>query len=131
MALGYGCFHAAQLRSWRPVMQTPLTVQQKQDKPRFAREHWRWTHQQWRAVLFTDKSKFCVDFLNRRHRVWRCPRERNLPVNTIEHDQFSGQSVIVWAGIFVDGRTELYVIWNGTLTGLRYRDKILSSIVRP
>ena len=57
--------HAAQLRARRPVVQTPLTVQHKQDRLDFAREHRRWTGQQWRTVLFTDESKFCADFLDR------------------------------------------------------------------
>ena len=112
-------------------MQTPLTVQQKQDRLDLAREHRRWTGQQWRTVLFTDESKFCADFLDRRRRVWRRPGERYLPVNVVEHDRFGGQSVMVWAGISVDGRTDLYVIRNGALTGLRYRDEILDPIVRP
>ena len=64
-------------------------------------------------------------------RVWRRPGERYLPVNVVEHDRFGGQSVMVWAGISVDGRTDLYVIRNGALTGLRYRDEILDPIVRP
>ena len=40
----------------------------------------------------------------------------------VEHDRFGGGSVLVWVGIFYEGRIDLYVIRNGALTGVRYRD---------
>ena len=49
----------------------------------------------------------------------------------VEHDRFGGGAVFVWAGISYDGRTDLYVIRNGALTGVRYRDETLHPIVRP
>ena len=39
-------------------------------------------------------------------------------------------SVMVWGGISYDGSADLYVIRNGSLTGIRYRDEILAPIVR-
>ena len=36
---------------------------------------------------------------------------------------------MVWGGMSNGGRTELYVIHGGSLTALRYRDKILRPIV--
>ncbi|KAJ8367800.1 hypothetical protein SKAU_G00078280 [Synaphobranchus kaupii] len=38
---------------------------------------------------------------------------------------------MVWGGISLEGRTDLHVIANGTLTAVRYRDEILRAIVRP
>ena len=38
---------------------------------------------------------------------------------------------MVWGGISFDGVTDLYVIQNGALTGVRYRDEILDVYVRP
>ena len=38
---------------------------------------------------------------------------------------------MAWAGISVDGATELFIIPNGTLTAARYRDEILHPIVHP
>ncbi|GFV94791.1 transposable element Tcb2 transposase [Trichonephila clavipes] len=32
---------------------------------------------------------------------------------------------MVWGGISIGGRTDLYIIRNGTLTGRRYADEIL------
>ena len=39
--------------------------------------------------------------------------------------------MLVWAGISYDGGTDLYVIRDGTLTSVSYRDEILHHIVRP
>ena len=47
-----------------------------------------------------------------------------------EHDRFGGGSVMVWAGISIDGKTDLHVI-AGNLSGVRYRDEIWHPIVRP
>ena len=38
---------------------------------------------------------------------------------------------MVWKGINVNGKTDLYAIENGTLTALRYCNKILDQFVRP
>ena len=68
---------------------------------------------------------------NRRARLWRMPNERFAPVCVAEHDRFCGGSVIVWAGISAQGKTDLHVIDNGTLTALRYVNEILDVYVRP
>ena len=57
--------------------------------------------------------------------------ERYFACCMAEHDRFGGASVMVWAGISIGGRTDLYVIDRGILTGVRYRDDILNPIVRP
>ena len=38
---------------------------------------------------------------------------------------------MVWGGICIDGRIDLYIYRKRTLTALRYRDKFLDSVVRP
>ncbi len=38
---------------------------------------------------------------------------------------------MVWGGIRMDGRAELYVVNGGTMTAVRYRDEVLQPIVRP
>ena len=68
---------------------------------------------------------------DRRERVWRRRGEHYAACNIIQHDRFSGGSVMVWGGISLEGRTDLHVLANGTLTAVRYRDEILRPIVRP
>jgi hypothetical protein len=72
-------------------------------------EHTRWAMQHWRHVLFTDESEFCLDFTDRRARVWR-RGERFQAVNIAEHDRYGGVSVMVWGGISLDGPTDLVVL---------------------
>ena len=112
--------HDAGLRSRRPAIRVPLTRYHVQMRLAWARDHVTWTQNDWAPVLFTDESRFCVDFTDRRARVWRMPNERFAPVCVAEHDRFGGGSVVVWAGISAQGKTDLHVIDNGTLTALRY-----------
>ena len=91
----------------------------------WAWDHVTWTQNDWAPVLFTDESRFCVDFTDRRARVWRMPNERFAPVCVAEHDRFGGGSFMDWAEISAQGKTDLHVIDNGTLTALRYVNKIL------
>ena len=44
--------------------------------------------------------------------------------------RFGGGSVMVWAGICHDGRTQLKIV-QGTLNAVKYRDDILDPIVLP
>ena len=41
------------------------------------------------------------------------------------------RTAMVWAGICDNGKTDMYVIENGTLTALRYCNEILVRFVRP
>ena len=97
----------------------------------WAWDHVTWTQNDWAPVLFTDGSRFCVDFTDRRARVWRMPNDRFAPVCMAEYDRFGGGSVMVWTGISAQGKTDLHVIDNGTLTALRYVNEILDVYVRP
>ena len=97
----------------------------------WARDHVTWTQNDWAPVLFTDESRFCVDFTDRRARVWRMPNERFAPVCVAEYDRFSGGSVMVWAGISAQGKTDLHVMDKCTLTALRYVNEILNVYVHP
>ena len=52
--------------------------------------------------------------------MWRMPKERFDELNTVEHDRYGKSSVMVWQGINVNGKTDLYAIENGTLTAMRF-----------
>lgn len=43
----------------------------------------------------------------------------------IKHDQFGGQSMMVWGGISMESYADLDVMDNGTLNGVGYKDEIL------
>jgi hypothetical protein len=47
-----------------------------------------------------------------------------------ESDRFGGGSVMIWAGICHDGRTQLTIV-QGTMNAVKYRDDIRDPIVLP
>lgn len=123
--------HEFGLNARRPAVRVPLTRQHVQDRLDFARTHVRWTIRDWTPVLFTDESRFCLDFTDKRQLVWRMSKERFDDLNVAEHDRYGKGSVMVWAGISVNGKTDLYVVENGMLTAVRYCEEILDQFLRP
>ncbi|MEW8333310.1 MAG: transposase [Candidatus Thiodiazotropha sp.] len=122
--------HSAGLRARRPYVGVPLSQRHRQARLAWTRQHRRWTNQQWATVLFTDESRFLLDMLDRRRRVWRRRGERYANCAIVEHDRYGGGSLMVWGGISVRSRTELLVL-NGTLTGQRYINEVLQPVVLP
>ena len=59
------------------------------------------------------------------------PKERLDELNVAEQHCYGKDSVMVWAGISINRKTDLYVIENKTLIALRYCNKILDQFVRP
>ncbi|GFU10397.1 transposable element Tcb1 transposase [Trichonephila clavipes] len=90
----------------RPVVYVPLTRQHRTARLQWCREHHNWTEQDWACVLFSDEK------------------------NIQEKDRYPTCSIMVWAGIMINGRTRLHVVVNGTLTGQRYIDEVLLPHVR-
>ena len=123
--------HEGGLRARRPVVCPVLTAQHRGARLAFAIEHQNWHVRHWRPVLFTDESRFTLSTCDRRERVWRSQGERYAACNIVQHDRFGGGSVMVWGGISMEGRTDLYRLENGSLTAIRYRDEILEPMVRP
>lgn len=80
--------------------------------------------------MFTDESRFCLDFHDGRVRTWRREGERFNDACVRERDRYGGGSVMVWGGIAFGLRTELRFV-NGTLTAQQYRDSILQPCVVP
>uniref|UniRef100_A0A1A7YAS8 Transposase Tc1-like domain-containing protein n=2 Tax=Iconisemion striatum TaxID=60296 RepID=A0A1A7YAS8_9TELE len=123
--------HEDGLRARRPVVGPVLTAQHRRAPLAFAQEHQNWQVRHWRPVLFTDESRFTLSTCDRRERVWRRQGERYAACNVVQHDRFGGGSVMVWGGISMEGRTDLYCLGNGALTAIRYPDEILEPFVRP
>ncbi|GFW59660.1 transposable element Tcb2 transposase [Trichonephila clavipes] len=90
----------------RPVVCVPLTRQHRTARLQWCREHYNWTEQDWACVLFSDEK------------------------NIQEKDRYPTCSIMVWAGIMINGRTRLHVVANGTMTGQRYIDGVLLPHVR-
>ncbi|GFS86466.1 transposable element Tcb2 transposase [Trichonephila clavipes] len=114
----------------RPVVCVPLTRQHRTACLQWCREHHNWTEQDWACVLFSDKSRFSLSSDYRRQLIWRESGTAYRPENIQEKDRYPTCSIMVWAGIMINGRTRLHVVANGTMTGQRYIDEVLLPHVR-
>ncbi|GFV09522.1 transposable element Tcb2 transposase [Trichonephila clavipes] len=61
--------------------------------------------------------------------IWRDRGSRNNPAFVHESVRFCGGGVLVYGGIYIDGRTDLCIIRDVPLTARRYKDEILRPIV--
>ncbi|GFX89078.1 transposable element Tc1 transposase [Trichonephila clavipes] len=114
----------------RPVVCVPLTRQHRTARLQWCREHHNWTEQDWACVLFSDESRFSLSSDCRRQLIWRESGTAYRPENIQEKGRYPTCSIMVWAGIMINGRTRLHVVANGTMTGQRYIDEVLLPHVR-
>ncbi|GFT80841.1 transposable element Tcb2 transposase [Trichonephila clavipes] len=114
----------------RPIVCVPLTRQHRTARLQWCREHHNWTEQDWACVLFSDESRFSLSSDCRRQLIWRESGTAYRPENIQEKDQYPTCSIMVWAGIMINGRTRLHVVVNGTMMGQRYIDEVLLPHVR-
>ncbi|GFX79553.1 transposable element Tcb2 transposase [Trichonephila clavipes] len=114
----------------RPVLCVPLTRQHRTARLQWCREHHNWTEQDWACVLFSDESRFSLSSDCGRQLIWRESGTAYRPENIQEKDRYPTCSIMVWAGIMINGRTRLHVVANGTMTGQRYIDEVLLPHVR-
>ncbi|GFV90176.1 transposable element Tcb1 transposase [Trichonephila clavipes] len=118
------------LYALRPVVSVPLTRQHRTACLQWCCEHHNWTEQDRACVLFSDESRFSLSSDCRRQLIWRESGTAYRPENMQEKDRYPTCSIMVWAGIMINGRTRLNVVANGTMTGQRYIDEVLLLHVR-
>ncbi|GFY13475.1 transposable element Tcb1 transposase [Trichonephila clavipes] len=114
----------------RPVACVPLTRQHRTAHLQWCHEHHNGTEQDWACVLFSNESRFRLSSDCRRQLFWRESGTAYRPENIQEKDRYPTCSIMVWAGIMINGRTRLHVVPNGTMTGQRYIDEDLLPHVR-
>ncbi|GFT24155.1 transposable element Tcb1 transposase [Trichonephila clavipes] len=119
-----------ELHARRPVVCVPLTRQHRTVRLQSCREHHNWTEQDWACVLFSDETRFSLSSDCRRQLIWRESGTAYLPENIQVKDRYPTCSIMVWAGIMINGRTRLHVVANGTMTGQPYIDEVLLPHVR-
>ncbi|GFV36249.1 transposable element Tcb1 transposase [Trichonephila clavipes] len=88
------------------------------------------TEQDWACVLFSDESRFSLSSDCRSQQIWRESGTAYRPEYIQEKDRYPTCSIMVWAGIMINGRTRLHVVANGTTMGQRYIDEVLLPHVR-
>jgi len=80
----------------------------------FARERENWENDEWANVFFTDESRFCVNSIDGRERLYRRRGEQDSDFTPTV--SYGVGSVMVWGGICLGARTRLVVV-NGALNG--------------
>ncbi|MCJ8739449.1 hypothetical protein PDJAM_G00047280 [Pangasius djambal] len=113
--------HEGGLRARRTLVGPVLSARHRGARLAFAIEHQNWQVHHWHPVLFTDESRFTLSTCDRRERVGRSRGEHYTACIIVQHDRFGGGSVMVWGGISMEGRSDLYRLDNGTLTAISYR----------
>ncbi|GFV92269.1 transposable element Tcb2 transposase [Trichonephila clavipes] len=96
----------------------------------WCREHHNWTEQDWACVLFSDESRFSLSSDCRRQLIWRESGTAYRSENIQEKHRYPTCSIMMWAGIMINGRTRQHVVANGTMRGQRYIDEVLLPHVR-
>ncbi|GFY24110.1 transposable element Tcb2 transposase [Trichonephila clavipes] len=116
----------------RPIVCVRLTSRHRRDHREWATEHVNWRRNEWNNVLLSDESRFSVHPNNR---VFSSGGTVAVGIIlrscTKVSDLVCGGGMLVYGGISIDGRTDLYIIRDGPLTTRRYRDEILRPIVVP
>lgn len=122
----------------RAAMGPKLTAEHRRIRREFAREHKDWTVDQWKAVLFSDKTRVCLFCNDRRRRVYRRQGERYSRACLEETVGYGGGSCMFWGGISLAGKTELVCVsrtgsdrGQGSMTAHRYITEILEDHVVP
>ncbi|KFM62332.1 Transposable element Tcb1 transposase, partial [Stegodyphus mimosarum] len=107
-----------------------LLSRHRRDRLQWGR-HVHWTPDQWRAVFFTNESRFSLESDSRRYLIWREPGTHYHPSNICERYAYRRGSVCVWGSISLSGGTDLDVFPRGTMNDQVYRDDILDAYMRP
>ncbi|XP_067685328.1 uncharacterized protein [Haliotis asinina] len=118
-------FRRYDIRTYRPFRGMTLTLQHRRRRLAWARAVWQWQQRNWHRVLFSDKSRFQMNQVDGRVRVYRRQNERTARCCVQKVEPFGGDSVMMWGGICGDRKTELVVI-EGNLT-----DDVLRPVVLP
>ena len=118
------------IRSKRPVKKQRLTNQHKAARRTFAENYANWNLNQWQSVLFSDESRYRLTRCDGRLRVWGRPGERFSEECVQEIDRFGGGSIMVWAGIMYNNRTDLVIVPQ-RLNAVRYIQDVLQDHVVP
>ncbi|KFM57590.1 Transposable element Tcb1 transposase, partial [Stegodyphus mimosarum] len=113
----------------RPVRCVPLTATHCRLRLAWSREHALLTPQQWACVMFSEESRFSLQYDSRRTFIWRAPSTGYHEENIIEQQRYGVAGVLAWGGIIRSSRTDLHV-QIGTMTSQIYRDVILEQHVR-
>lgn len=117
----------AGVRSRRRPHVNELTERNKAERLKWAMSHCHW-RLQWSRVVWTDEAVVQLRGNDRRLRLWVKPDAKTPRHLTLPKSQ-GGGSLLIWAGIWSDGRTELHIM-RGTMNSERYVE-VLRQYITP
>ncbi|KAJ4436830.1 hypothetical protein ANN_16962 [Periplaneta americana] len=126
----YRRLRAGGLCARRPAVCVQLTRVHIRNRLQWSRQHKHWTLDEWRNVLFTDKSRLSLINDFRRTIIWRERGTRFHPTKILGKLPFCGGGVLVQAGIMFNGREDLHIFAAGNVNAQRYRDEVLERHVQ-
>ena len=83
------------LRCRRPARGPIMTRRRRQMRLQWTQQRIHWRIREWRSILFTDESRFCISTTDDRQRVWRRRLTRYAAGNLLERDPWGGPNVMV------------------------------------
>ena len=113
--------------SYWAVKKPYISERNRQKRLLWCQDKINWTAEQWRKVLWTDESPFCLRYSGRL-RFWRLHNERNSPQclqGTVKHNK----KIMVWGAFAAHGVGHLHRI-EGTVDRHVYR-QILFHHMKP
>ena len=120
---------AGGLHSRRPLRRLPLTPQHRRQRLEWCQTRATWMTE-WRNVVFSDESRFCLSSDSRRIRVWRRRGDRSNPAVTVERPTARQRGIMVWGAIAYNSMSPLVRI-QGTMRAQRYVDNVLRPVAIP
>ncbi|GFY32981.1 transposable element Tcb1 transposase [Trichonephila clavipes] len=117
------------LSTRRPLLGLPLTQNHRSLRRQWCDERRMWATE-WNEVVFTDESRICLQYHDRRIRVRRHRGDKMLKSSVIHRHSGPAPGIMVWGSIGYHSRTPLVRI-AGTLNSQRYISEVLESVVLP
>ncbi|GFY15950.1 transposable element Tc3 transposase [Trichonephila clavipes] len=87
-----------------PLLLLPLTGNQKSLRHQWCDDRRTWKTE-WSDIVFTDESRFCLQYHDGRIRVWRHRGERLLNCCVMHHHTGPSPVIVIWDGIGLHCRT--------------------------
>lgn len=103
------------LKRKKMLKKPPLSKKHKKERLQFAKEHITWK-KKWRHVIFSDEKKFNSDGPDGYKYYYHDLRKDDI---ILSRRQFGGGSVICWAAIGFEGKTEIKLI-SGKIKSVNY-----------
>ncbi|GFV50486.1 transposable element Tcb2 transposase [Trichonephila clavipes] len=112
----YRRLNHAGLYARRPAVYITLTSAYKRARLNWSLKLQHWGVGEWANVMLSDESRFSLSSDSRRVTIWRECGTRFEPRNITEIHHFPSRGVMVWAGLMMNGRTDLHFFDKGSVT---------------